>query len=580
MDSSDLNEPFIEVSFVSIIGQAKIKTYDVEFDLSLEDFYIIHQQFETKDDKKFYLFGGQHKDKLLNISGLLTSAENPLFSSPPYNSVENKYRISLSKSILNLQLEAFSSVVIFKNNLLNKLSRQSDQTKTEQVKSNPGDLQKKNHSFEVEFNLEEFHILIGNVYSQLLFMKLKGIQGNLCRTRVKTLAHLIVNDFLVIDPSNTSRFHSIICKENNENNLISIDLSLFNYSRKSLEQNNSHINGQIEKINIFFLYKHIQLIQNIISALNTNQSKPKTDSSNQPSLITSFLQQQSSKLRCQINLNGPRVFIPKHSYSDQAILIDLGKLTIETDFIDDQTRSIVEGHTISFENLSANRVKLNNNNEIIENVSLLDCSTLKTLINRRLNIQNIQPDQSKISIKIEWDKIDFIISKDDYLFCTEIYKENFNEKIYHKIPEVQNEPSTNPPAKKQPPVKQDNIYRLLTINLQIKQISLTLYQDQTNINSKLFCFALQFIELDFQQSSNSSYEGKAQIQNLFADYLGQPDNQNSIKRIIEKNSNLKQNTPICIVNLQFKPTDDKNSTSLRQGLFLILPYLIFSSYRF
>jgi hypothetical protein len=539
----DSNEPFIEISLVSILAQTKMKAYDIEFDLSLEDFVIIHQQFEIKENKKLYLFDNQHNEKkLLSINGLLTSAENPLFSLAPYNSIENRIRINLSKSILNLQLEAFTSIILFKNNLMNKLSR-PEKNVPDQAKPEPVNIGEKNPSYAIEFNLEEFRVLIGNESSQLLYIQLKDLQGNLCRTRIKTSAHLSLNDFLAIDPSNKSRFTSIISKENNENNLLLIDLLLSN-------QTDSHINGQIEKLNIFLLYKHIKLILTIINALNINESKQKTVPSNQPS----FLQKQLSKLRCQINLNGPRIFIPKHSHSDQAILIDLGKLTIQTGFIDDQTQSVIEEHKIIFEDLSISRIKLNNNNQIIGNLKLLQCSPINTLINRHLD------PQTKIAVTIQWDQIDFLISKNDYLFFMEIFKENFNKTISQKIPQKQ---KSNSPVE-----KQSNLSQLITINLQIKQISLTLYQDQTNINSKLLYGALESIQIDFQRSSNLTYQAKVQIQNLFADYLLQADNQDSIKRIIEKNCKLEPDKPIFNIELQFKPTNNDELKSIRQGVSL------------
>ena len=550
------NEPFIEVSLVSILAQAKMKTYDIEFDLSLENFHIIHQQFEIEQNKKLYLFDNQHNEKkLLSINGLLTSTENPLFSSDPYNSIENRIRMNLSKSILNLQLEAFTSIILFKNNLMNQLSR-PEKDVSDQAKPKPATIREKNPSYAIEFNLEEFRVIIGNELSQLLYIQLKDLQGNLCRTRIKTSAHLSLNDFLVLDPSNKSRFTSIISKENNENNLLLIDLSLFNHLKQSFNPTDSHINGQIEKLNIFLLYKHVKLILTIINALNINESKQKPAPSNEPS----FLQKQLSKLRCQINLNGPKIFIPKHSYSDQAILINLGKLTIQTGFIDDQTQSATEEHKIIFEDLSISRIKLNNDNQIIGNIKLLECSPLNTLINRHLNLQ---PDQTKIAITIQWDQIDFVISKNDYLFFMEIVKENFKENISQKIPhkqDKQNKQKSNSPVK-----KQSNLSQLITINLQIKQISLTLYQEQTNINSKLLYGALESIQLDFQRSSDLTYQAKIQIQNLFADYLLQTDNQESIKRIIEKNCKVESEKPIFTAELQIKPANNDESRSIRQG---------------
>ncbi|CAF3768117.1 unnamed protein product [Adineta steineri] len=565
MDLSDSNEPFIELSFVSIIIEAKMKTYDIEFNFSLEDFYLIHQQFETKDNKKLYLIGNQHNDnsKLLVINGLLTSIENPLFSSSPYNSIENKIHINFSQSNLNIQLEALTSILIFKNNIIKQFSQKqikSDSTKTKKPKK-----KSKKSSFEIEFNLNEFHILIGNQYTQLLYIKLQGVRSNLSRSSVKNSIKLIIKDFNVIDPSHDGRFKSIISKENQENDLISINLSLLKYSKKFLNQIDSHIDGQVEKVNVFLLYKHIELIQTILNVFQGKKSKNKEKT---PSNEPSFLQKQTSKLHFEVNINGPRIFIPKHSYSNEAILIDLGQLTVQTNPINNQIQSVIEEYKIIFQNLLVNRVKLNDTNQIEEHINLLDCSPLTILINHHLNIETLEENQAKFSIKFQWEQIDFFIHQEDYLFFIEIYEENFKEKIYHKIPQEQNAIEENKelsdkPVKKQKILKQKDkkIYQLIAINLLIKQINLTLYHDQ---NAKLLYLEFENIQIDFQQFSNATYNGQAQIFNLIVDYLYSNDNENSIKRIIDKNWNIEQDKPILSINLQYKPSNDDNSTFIRQ----------------
>ncbi|CAF4454352.1 unnamed protein product, partial [Adineta steineri] len=122
---------------------------------------------------------------------------------------------------------ALTSILIFKNNIIKQFSQKqikSDSTKTKKPKK-----KSKKSSFEIEFNLNEFHILIGNQYTQLLYIKLQGVRN-----------------FNVIDPSHDGRFKSIISKENQENDLVSINLSLLKYSKKFLNQLDSHIDGQVE----------------------------------------------------------------------------------------------------------------------------------------------------------------------------------------------------------------------------------------------------------------------------------------------------------------------------------------------
>jgi hypothetical protein len=573
----------------SIICSTKIKTYDIQFSSYIQHFHIIHEQFQTNDNKKLYLLSCENKSQLFEMNCLLTSPLNPLLSSSPYYSIENQIYCQLNKILLNIQLKAFLSIIQFKKHIQNKLNEtKTNSSKVQQKSSSSSSSSNSNSSsFKIDFGLEEICVLIGNNYSQILYIQLKELNGYLTKTNIQILSHLVFNDFRVIDLHKKCLYPFIISKENKSDDLITFYFSLFNYSNKRhkpIKNKNSFIRGQIQRLNIIFLYKHMDLILSVINSFQTKQIQKEEDiPSNEPSFISSILQKyQKHSLQFHLDfiLNCPQILIPVNSYSYELIIIDLGKLTMHTDSNNQNNSSFIEQHRITFENLSANRIILNNNNNLL---NLFECSPFVTIIDRHLNSQNDE-NNNEISIKIQWDNIDFKLGKYDYAFINKILQENLNEKVFHKFPQTGNNNDQQDQNKQNNssdyiPKKQSSTNEIslnIQLDLQIKQISLTLYLDETDLHqhqtsrddsSKFICFTIQFIEAMFKQSSDSTCHGKFQVQHLFAEDLRQKKQNNNIQRFINKNFNVDENTPLVIINLQPKPD---NQLYNRKGKVLFI----------
>ncbi len=53
---SDYTEDFLRLSLQTIVASTKIKRFDIEFHGYIQDFQIIHEQFETSNKKKLYFY--------------------------------------------------------------------------------------------------------------------------------------------------------------------------------------------------------------------------------------------------------------------------------------------------------------------------------------------------------------------------------------------------------------------------------------------------------------------------------------------------------------------------------------------
>ena len=138
MNDTNGDEPFLRITLEYIAVKSKVKTFDMEFEASLADLIVYHEQFIGKDNQQLRLLAAQvdktssqGSQKLVNVNFLHTSKENPLFSSVEYNSIENQAHVHFSKLMVTLQLEALLSILRFQDSLMKKLPNDKplDETK-------------------------------------------------------------------------------------------------------------------------------------------------------------------------------------------------------------------------------------------------------------------------------------------------------------------------------------------------------------------------------------------------------------------------------------------------------------------
>jgi hypothetical protein len=295
--------------------------------------------------------------------------------------------------------------------------------------------------------------------------------------------------------------------------------------------------------------------------------------------------EKNFKIRFDIVLRAPTIFIPINFRSNEGIFIDLGQLTLQTHFLDDPNRSFIEQQMFIFKNLLASRVNLNTTNEIIGDIVLLECAEFHTSIDRLLHSRNIK-NEPEISVKVDWETIDLNISKNDYSCLMKIWRENFSEKIYHENPpsthqeqskdEQTNQeiPSFDGSIKKQTNSSNDQTSEKFRLDFQIKKIGLTLFLEESDLNvhgvirnenSKFICMQIEMIEAHFQYLFDSSYHGEAQIQCFLLEDLRQTNLSNSNKRLLDRNDNVDRNAQMFIVTVKFKPKTETNTTDVQQG---------------
>ncbi|CAF4925776.1 unnamed protein product, partial [Rotaria sp. Silwood1] len=628
-DENDDGEPFLHLTLESIIAKTKIKTFDMEFDASLADLILYHEQFIGKNNQQLCLLSAQLNknnsnqinqqiQKLVSINFLHTSPENPLFLSSNYNGIENKAYVHFTKLVVILQLEALLSISRFVDTLLKKIpkdildddmKKKDEEKKQQQLKlsednrsfgrslSTYGKVIKKNDvpvtpTLKVNADLEEFRVIIASKVTQLFDIQVQDVKADISQAPKTTIVNLILSDLRVFDPYEDARYRKIVSQQGDQKELLRVTVSLFNYPdeyEKPVDVVDCDVKVQFAKANIIFLFKHIDAILIFLDSLNITKAALDLASAQADAAYEQVqkLQEQAFKVHLDITFNAPNIIIPTNSYSDEALLFDLGKLTLKTRFYDDPKRSLIEQQNVRLENVLASRVKLNNENNILGEVILLECAELNILINRLLYPEKIRTEPG-VSIKAEWELVHFQLAKGDYSCIMKVLMDNFTENIRNQIlpsdqieqyhyrveeREKEEEALRNAVIQGQHDAYGDDILQTVKFRAEIKKLALTLYLGESDLtvrraarneNLILANVEIEMLEALFRQLSDTSYKAMARFKNLLLDDLRVTNKLTSLTRMMDRHFTVDPNTHMFIGSFEFKPKSSLNPVPLRQ----------------
>ncbi|CAF3775950.1 unnamed protein product, partial [Rotaria magnacalcarata] len=442
----------------------------------------------------------------------------------------------------------------------------------------------------IKADLEEFRIIVASKVAQLFDVKVQGVKADISQAPKLAVVNLILSDVRVFDPHEGARYRKIVSQQTDYKELLRVTVSLFDYDddyRKPIDVVDCDVTVKFAKANIIFLFKHIDALLIFLDSLNISKSAMDLAAVQADMAFEEVhkLQEQAFKLHLDVTFNAPNIIIPTSSYSDEALLFDLGRLTLNTRFYDDPKRSLVEQQSVRLENVRATRIKLDRENNILGEILLLECAELNTLVNRLLYPEKNQAEPA-VSIKAEWELVHFQLAKDDYSGVMKVLLQNFTENIrdqllesdqikkYYYREEQENvaDALRNDVIKKQRDIHHDDIYQTIKIHAEIKKLALTLYLGESNLTVrhtlrdeklKLANVEINMLEVLFCQRSDQSYKAMARVKNLLLDDLREANKTSNVKRMIDRHFRVDPNTHMLIGAFEFTPTSSSNSMPLR-----------------
>ncbi|CAF4511064.1 unnamed protein product [Rotaria sp. Silwood2] len=447
-------------------------------------------------------------------------------------------------------------------------------------------------SLKIDADLEEFRIILALKQAKLFDIQVQGIKAYVSQAPKKTLINLMLSDLRILDPYKEARYRKIISQQGDDKELLRVDLSLFTYPgeyQKPIDVFDCDVKVQFAKANIVFLFKHIDAILGFFDSLNITKATLEAASTQADAAYEQVqkLEEQAFKVHLDITFNAPNIIIPTNSRSDEALVIDLGKLILKTNFYDDPKKSLVEQQNIRFENMRASRVKLDRDCNILGEAILLECAELNTLIDRLLYPDKVKTEPG-VSIKVDWELVHFQLAKDDYTCVMRVLMENFSENIRDQIPEgfpneqyryikdaqeKEKEKLKAAAIKKQKESYSTEVVPTLELSAGIQKLALTLYSGESDLsarrvphndNSKLANVEIDTFEVLFRQQSDGSYKATAYVENFLLDDLRATNKSSSVTRMMDRYFTDDPNTHMLVASFEFKPKSQAGQTALRQ----------------
>ncbi|CAF3896761.1 unnamed protein product, partial [Rotaria magnacalcarata] len=370
---------------------------------------------------------------------------------------------------------------------------------------------------------------------------------------------------------------------------------LFNYPKlykKTLDDVDSSLKINFAKANIVLLYKHIDQIIGFLDTLDITKAALEL-ASNQANHVyeqAQKLQKQAFKLRLDATFNAPNIIVPINACADEALFLDLGKINLTTNFIDDQITSLVEQQQIKIENVLVTRVKLDKNNEVESGITLLDCANFKIVIDRLLNLEKIK-SSAQISIAMQLDLIHFHLAKTDYLCVMKILKENFHEQTttnvaleqynYRQDEQKREENALRNIAaiQKQNECKTDEIFEKIKIQAGLTKLAVTLYIGEPKLIDRYETrdkkLTLAYVEVDVldvlvRQCSDSSFKVTASVKDFRFDDVREADKVGAVVHMIDRHFTVDPNAYMLNASLEFKPENKTRSVAQQLHYLMIL----------
>ncbi|CAF3681386.1 unnamed protein product [Rotaria sordida] len=609
-NDKDEDQTFLRLTLESIVTKTIMKTFDMNFDASLANLIVYHEQFIGKDNQNLRLLSAEldqlnnsESQKLVRFKYHHTSSKNPLFLSSDYDGIEDRVQVHFSKLIVTLQLEALLSIFRFQDSLMKKLPQVTaeDQTKKKleqeqkniEINDKTEKIVKKNTpSLKIDANLEEFRVILASKRAKLFDIQVQGIKANISQAPEKTLINLILSELRVLDLYKKARYQQIISQQGDDKELLRVDLSLFNYPEeyiKGVDVYYCDVQIQFAKATIVFLFKHIDAILGFLNSLNLTKAALSLASTQASAAYEQVqkLQEQAFKVHLDVTFNAPNIIIPINSYSDQALFLDLGKLTLKTNFYDDPEKFLVEQQTVQLENILASRIKFDQDCNITGEVILIECAELNTSINRLLYPDKVKTEPA-ISIKIDWESVNFQLANDDYTSVMKVLMENFSENIRDQIPESfqsdqfyykeaeqekQEDQLIDDFIKKQKELHTDEVLQTLKMKAEIKKMTLTLYLGESDLTVrraprddklKLANVQIDTLEAVFRQQSDGGYKATGRVKNFLLDDLRVMNKSTSVTRLMDRHFTVDPNTHMFSASFEFKPKNQTCETELRK----------------
>ncbi|KZC12683.1 Vacuolar protein sorting-associated protein 13A, partial [Dufourea novaeangliae] len=269
-----------------------------------------------------------------------------------------------------------------------------------------------------------------------------GITAGFVMKASYSQANVNLSSVSVIDLNAASAYRDIISVTEDTESL-QVQAIIYNIDPSDVDKNNMSITVAMGCYRIVFLNMFVTSIMSFLNNFQAAQQAIKDASAAAAEAAKTNIkdvQESAARIGLAVKIKAPVIYVPMHSKSNHCLTLDMGNLTVCNVFkkleITNEAGDcpIVDEMRIELQNLKLSRVKLNMEKFAVESeILLLEPVSFTLLIKRNLSTAWFTsiPD---IDMSGRLNKINLLISKEDYATAMKVLEENLGEKIEETNP--------------------------------------------------------------------------------------------------------------------------------------------------
>ncbi|XP_049573506.1 intermembrane lipid transfer protein VPS13C isoform X3 [Syngnathus scovelli] len=346
--AAEMECPFLVFRLAHLGTDAKVRKHDTCATTYLSEMTLTCLEFPDSGGHPLRLVSSSAGPgaELLKVQYLKADRDGPNFSSV-YKNTERMIKVTFSSLDLTLHTQALLSAANFLSGVTTSPERaagpETEDGKTTGAKSNPaaGASPELAHviGLKVMLALGAFNVLVCDQSGDIAHIQIQGLDGSLLAQGPQTHVSARLKDFVVlnVDPASV---HKKAVSIVGGDEVFSFSLSLTpNATEGPAYADTSKTDGRVKLnvgcIRVVYLHKLVVALLNFSNNFQTAKAAVSAATAQAAERAASGvrdLAQKSFRLSADIRLKAPLVVVPQSSASYQALLMDLGLITVSNSF--------------------------------------------------------------------------------------------------------------------------------------------------------------------------------------------------------------------------------------------------------
>ncbi|CAL7938935.1 unnamed protein product [Xylocopa violacea] len=267
-----------------------------------------------------------------------------------------------------------------------------------------------------------------------------GITAGFMMKSSYSQANVNLSSISIKDLNTASSYRDIVSVTEDTESL-QIQAIMYNIEPSETDKNNMSITVIMGCYRIIFLNMFVTSIMSFLNNFQAAQQAIKDASAAAAEAAKTNIKdvkESATRIGLAVKIKAPVIYVPMHSKSDHCLTLDMGNLTVCNVFKKLEVTNeagdcpIVDEMRIELQNLKLSRVRLNMEKFTIENeILLLEPVSFTLLMKRNLSTAWFTsiPD---IDMSGRLNKINILISKEDYATAMKVLAENLGETVEDK----------------------------------------------------------------------------------------------------------------------------------------------------